>query len=50
MMECASSLYEDIQSGRWIVQTSHDAELWEVIVEPDSADRLLIVITAYPVE
>lgn len=30
--------------------TRHRGRSWEVIVEPDSEDRLLIVVTAYPVE
>jgi len=31
------------------VETSHGSRSWEVIVEPDPEDRLLVVITAYPV-
>ena len=36
--------------GRWIVQTTHELASWEVIVEPDLEDTLLVVITAYPVD
>ncbi len=49
MMESASGLREDDEPGRWVVETAHESRPWEVIVEPDSGDHLLIVITAYPV-
>lgn len=50
MMEAAMRLREDEEPGRWIVETSHASRPWEVIVEPDAEDRLLVVITAYPVK
>jgi hypothetical protein len=50
MMSIAMNLREDHGPGRWVVETSHDARRWEVIVEPDPAEQLLVVITAYPVE
>ena len=50
MMSGAMKLREDQEPGRWVVETAHESRLWEVIVEPDSADQLLVVITAYPVE
>ena len=34
--------------GRCVVFTVRDRRNWEVVVEPDSADRVLLVITAYP--
>ena len=49
MMEGALRLREDDEPGRWVVETKHDARSWEVIVEPDMEDRLLVVITAYSV-
>ncbi len=50
MMEGASGVHEDPEPGRWVVETKRDRKPWEVIVEPDSEDRLLVVITAYPVD
>ena len=50
MMENATGLHEDDEPGRWVVETRHSSEPWQVIVEPDSDDGLLVVITAYPVE
>lgn len=48
MMENASSFHEDEEPGRYVVETRHKAQPWEVVLEPDAADRLLVVITAYP--
>ena len=50
MLEKAVDLRRDIVEGRWIIRARHQRRYWEVIVEPDFAERLLIVITAYPVE
>lgn len=49
MMEDATGLREDDEIGRWIVLTVHESEPWEIVVEPDPDDMLLVVITAYPV-
>jgi hypothetical protein len=48
MLERAKSYRQDIVEGRWIIDASHRRRSWEVIVEPDDA-QLLVVITAYPV-
>ena len=50
MIAGAMDLREDDEPGRWVVQTKHESASWEVIVEPDAVDRLLVVITAYPVD
>jgi len=50
MMHAAAGCQEADQPGRWVVATTHGGRSWEVIVEPDSEDRLLVVITAYPVD
>lgn len=49
MMDVASRLRKHHEPGRWIVETSHASSPWEVVVEPDPEDGLLVVITAYPV-
>jgi hypothetical protein len=50
MMSTATGFHEDHQPERWVIETLHESRNWEIIVEPDSIDQLLIVITAYPVE
>ncbi len=34
--------------GRYRIVTQRDTRIWEVIVEPDFTDQVLLVITAYP--
>jgi hypothetical protein len=36
--------------GRFVIEARHADAPWEVIVEPDELRRLLVVITAYPLE
>ena len=50
MLEKATDSRRDILEGRWAIRTRHRSRPWEVIVEPDFAARILIVITAYPWE
>ena len=50
MLEKATDLRRDIVEGRWAIRARHRTRSWEVIVEPDFAERILIVITAYPLE
>ena len=50
MLEKAMDLRRDIVEGRWIIRTRHQRRHCEVIIEPDFAERLLVVITAYPLE
>jgi hypothetical protein len=42
--------YEPAPNGRFVLQTRHGGRDWEVVVEPDFTDRVLLVITAYPRE
>ena len=42
--------FEPEASGRFILQTRHGGRDWDVIVEPDDTERVLLVITAYPRE
>lgn len=49
MLEKATGYQSDVVEGRWIVHTKHNRRKWEVIVEPDEQEELLVVVTAYPV-
>jgi len=49
MLERATGYREDVVEGRWVIETRHRGKAWEVIVEPDSERRLLVVVTAYAV-
>ena len=48
MLEGAEGYRTDIVEGRFVVDARHRRNRWEVIVEPDSAAKRLVVITAYP--
>jgi hypothetical protein len=50
MLHRARTYRRDVVPGRWVIVTSHRRKPWEVIVEPDAAAALLVVITAYPHE
>jgi hypothetical protein len=50
MLEQASKFSPNVLEGRFVIATRHGTRPWEVIVEPDDEDQLLVVITAYPVE
>jgi hypothetical protein len=50
MLEHAGGYRADVVEGRWVIDTRHSKKDWEVIVEPDDAQKLLVVVTAYPVE
>jgi hypothetical protein len=49
MLEHASGYHEDVVEGRFVIEARHQRRRWEVIVEPDLAAKLLVVVTAYPV-
>ncbi len=49
MLNNARNRKADVVEGRWIIETKHKRHLWHVIVEPDKCEKLLVVITAYPV-
>jgi len=50
MLEHAGGCRGDVVDGRWVVETRHNKKDWEVIVEPDNEQNVLVVVTAYPVE
>jgi hypothetical protein len=47
MLEEAESYEPDIVEGRFVVETRHRRKRWQVIVEPDTVARRLVVVTAY---
>jgi hypothetical protein len=50
MLERATNIREDDEPGRWVVETKNDRHPWEVIIEPQRNEQVLVVITAYKVE
>ena len=50
MLERAAGYRADVVEGRWVIETRHNRKDWEAVVEPDNEQKLLVVVTAYPVE
>jgi hypothetical protein len=50
MLEDADGYRMDVVEGRWVIETRHRRSQWNVIVEPDPSESLLVVVTAYPVD
>ena len=49
MLEEARAYRPDTDPLRFAVDCRHAGRRWTVIVEPDAAERLLVVVTACPV-
>jgi hypothetical protein len=50
MLERAAAFRADVLDGRFVVETRFRGHKWEVVVEPDEVEHLLVVVTAYGVE
>ena len=48
MLSTATRSRPDRFEDRWVIETSHRHGSWEVIVEPDPDEEILVIITAYP--
>jgi len=49
MLAGASTLVAGRRPDRWRIQTRWHRRLWEVVVEPDIEEEVLVVVTAYEV-
>lgn len=49
MLESATGCHADIEPGRWVIESRLARNWWEVIVEPDDAEEILVIVTAYAV-
>jgi hypothetical protein len=49
MFEATFAIRSGVAKGRWILETVLDGVAWEVVVEPDQHDQVIVVITAYRV-
>lgn len=50
MLERATGLRPDFVEGRFVVETRFGGRPWEVVVEPDEVEHLIVVVTAYGVD
>lgn len=49
MFTSATAFRPSAHAGRFIIETTHDGTPWELVVEPDELDQLLVVVTAFPI-
>lgn len=49
MLSRASELRPDFVAGRWVATSTRGRKRWEVVLEPDSGAKVVVVVTAYPV-
>ena len=50
MLDVGTKVSPAIMPGRWIVLTRHNRHPWLVVLEPDEADQILWVVTAYQLD
>ena len=50
MLSTATGYHQGWMEGRYVVEARHDGRRWEVIVEPVLEERIVVAVTAYPVE
>jgi hypothetical protein len=50
MLERATAFRADVVDGRFVIETQFHGRNWEVVVEPDELEHLLVVVTAYGFE
>lgn len=50
MLQDALGYRQDAVEGRWIIDARLRGRSWEVVVEPDDVEQLLVAVTAYPCE
>jgi hypothetical protein len=50
MLGTARSFRRDVVEGRFVVETRFRGRPWEVVVEPDEVEHLLVVVTAFAPE
>jgi hypothetical protein len=49
MLQEARGFHPSHEEGRFVIESVRDNEPWEIVVEPDEAAEVLIVVTAYRV-
>jgi Domain of unknown function (DUF4258) len=50
MLDDAVGYHANHEEGRWAIETRREGRAWEIIVEPDEQEQILVVVTAFPVD
>jgi hypothetical protein len=49
MLDASTSIEQASRAGRWVVRTRHGNRPWVVVLEPDADERLLFLVTMFPI-
>jgi hypothetical protein len=49
LLQDATLLVPDVVEARWVATGKRGSETWEIILEPDLDDHVVVVVTAYRV-
>lgn len=47
MLGRATRYRPHVIAGRWVIETRYRGTAWDIVVEPDTSERVLAVITVY---
>ncbi len=47
MLESPQNIRGALYEGRFVIETEHEGDDWEIVVEPDELDQVLVVVTVY---
>ncbi len=50
MFDRVTSFHPDKEIGRYVAKSTLGSAKWEIILEPDFDEEMIVVITAYPIE
>jgi hypothetical protein len=50
MLDSSSGYEKDSEEGRFLIRSVYKHKYWEIIVEPDYEEKILVIITAYSPE
>ena len=50
MFDRVTSFHPDKEIGRYVAMSTLCSTNWEIILEPDFDEKLIVVVTAYPIE
>ena len=47
MLESPGNIRKALYEGRFVIETTYEGNEWEIVVEPDELDQILVVVTAF---
>lgn len=50
MLTLATVVEPDAEPGRWVAHTRSQGRDWDIVIEPQVDEQVLVVVTAYPLD